>query len=81
MSKLKKDGLVNEFDYDTAREIDFCESCVIGKIHHHPFPRDDRERAKEPLGLIHSDVCGKISSLSVGHSEHFVIFIDDNTNY
>ena len=81
LSKLKKDGLVKEFDYDAAQEIDFCESCVRGKMHRLPFPSDGRERAEEPLGLIHSDVCGKISSPSLGRAEYFVVFIDDNTHF
>ena len=69
LSKLKKDGLVNGFDYNTTKEIDFCESCVTGKIHRCPFPRSSQARAEEPLALIHSDVCGKISSPSLGRAE------------
>ena len=71
----------NGFDYDISKEIDFCESCVSGKIHRCPFPRNGRERAEEPLGLIHSDVCGKISSPSLSRAEYFVVFIDDKTHY
>ena len=55
------------------------ESCVSGKIHKFPFPKAGRERAKEPLGLVHSDICGKISSPSLGQTEYFVVFIDDKT--
>ena len=40
-----------------------------------------RERAEEPQGLIHSDVCGKISSPSFVCVEYSVIFIDSNTYY
>ena len=81
LSKLKKDGLVNGLDYDISKEIDFCESCLSGKIHRCSFPRNGRERAEEPLGLIHSDVCGKISSPSLSLAEYFVVFIDDKTHY
>ena len=66
ISKLKKCELVNGFDYDVLEKLDFCEPCVSGKIHQNPFPKVGRERATEPLGLIHSDVCGKISSPSLG---------------
>ena len=81
LSKLKNDGLVNEFYYDATQEINLCESCLSGKMHRRSFPSDGRERAEEPLGLIHSDVCGKISSPSLGLAEYFVIFIDDHTHY
>ena len=62
MCTLKKDRLVNGLDYDVSKEIDFCEFCVSGKIHRSSFPKCGRERAEEPLGLVHSDVCGKIGS-------------------
>ena len=78
---LKKDGLVRGFDYDTSQVIDFCESCIGGKIHRNPFPKSGRERAREPLELVHSDVCGKISSPSLSQAEYFVTFIDDKTHY
>ena len=58
LCKLAKDELVKGLDYDVTKGIDFCESCVSGKIHQSAFPGAGRERAKEPLGLIHSDVCG-----------------------
>ncbi len=64
-NRLAKDGLVIGLDYDVSKNIDFCEPCVSGKIHRSAFPGTGRERAKEPLGLIHSDVCGKINSLVV----------------
>ena len=78
---LKKDGLVNGLDYDVSKEIDFCESCVSGKIHRSSFPKSGRERAEEPLGLVHSDVCGKISSPSLSQAEYFIVFVDDKTHY
>lgn len=53
---------------------------MSGKIHRSAFPGTGRERAKEPLGL-HSDVCGKIDSPSLGGAEYFVTFIDDKTHY
>ena len=81
LTTLKKDGLVRGFDYDTSQVIDFCEPCIGGKIHRNPFPKSGRERAREPLELVHSDVCGKISSPSLGKAEYFVTFIDDKTHY
>ena len=75
---LKKDGLVNGLDYNVSKEIDFCESCVSGKIHQSSFPKSGRERAE---GLIHSDVCGKISSPSLSQAEYFIVFVDDKTHY
>ena len=78
---LKKDGMVNGLDYDVSKEIDFCVSCVSGKIHRSPFPKSGRERAEEPLGLVHSDVCGKISSPSLSQAKYFIVFVYDKTHY
>ena len=58
LRKLAKDELVSGLDYDISKEIDFCESCVNGKICQSPFSGGGRERAEEPLGFVHSDVCG-----------------------
>ena len=78
---LKKDGMVNGIDYDVSKEIDFCESCVSGKIHRSSFPKSGRERAEESLGLVHSDVCGKISSPSLSQADYFIVFVDDKIHY
>ena len=38
-----------------------------------------RRRAKEPLGLVHSDVCRKIQTPSLGGGHYSLTVIDDNT--
>ena len=38
-------------------------------------------RAKEPLELIHSDVCGPINIQARGGYEYFVTFTDDYSRY
>ena len=63
LQKLAREKLVDAFDYDMSREISFCQPCVEGKLHKNPFP-DGRKRAKEPLALVHSDVCGKMSTVT-----------------
>jgi transposase InsO family protein len=53
----------------------------MGKHHRSSFPTGGGKRAKEPLGLIHSDVCGKVNCKSLSSSEYFITFIDDCTRY
>ena len=81
LQKLAKNKLVDGFDYDAAKEINFCESCVEGKHHRCHFPTSGGKRAKEPLGLVHSVVCGKMNSQSLSGAEYFLTFIDDKTRY
>ena len=81
LQKLAKHELVNGFDFDMTKEINFCESCVEGKHHRRHFPTIGGKRSVEPLGLVHSDVCGKISTESLSGAEYFLTFIDDTTRY
>ena len=53
--------MVNGFDYDVSKENGFCESCAEGKHSRSQFPTGGGKRSDEPLGLVHSDVCGKMN--------------------
>ena len=78
LQKLAKNELAVGFDYDVSKEIHFCEPCAQGKHHRSRFPS---KRSEEPLGLVHSDVCGKINTKSLSGAEYFVTFIDDKTHF
>lgn len=80
LKELAADELVKEFDYHHAtKDSPLCEPCCKGKQHKNPFPQSSDRRAANPLDLIHSDVCGKMSSKSLSGAEYFVMFIDDKT--
>ena len=80
LQKLSRGNLVEEFDYNASNDISFCEPCLKGKHRRSQFPMHS-EKKSQPLELVHSDVCGKLSSKSLGGAEYFVTFIDDNTRY
>ena len=81
LEKLARDNLVDGFDYDSSRGISFCQACVDRKLHRSQFLTTRGKRAKEPLGLIHSDVCGKIQTRPLGRGYYFLTFIEDSTRY
>lgn len=54
-----------------------CQGCVLGKNHRESFPQESKWRAKEPLELIHSDVCGPMQTPSLSGNRYFITFIDD----
>ena len=57
-----------------------CESCLEGKMTKRSFSAKGT-RAKGPLQLVHSDVCGPVSVQARGGYEYFVTFIDDYSRY
>ena len=54
---------------------------ISGKHHRSHFPTSGGTRSKEFLGLVYSDLCGKINTQSLGGAEYFLTFIDDKTHY
>ena len=81
LQKLAKENLVDGYDYDKSKDIDFLESYAEGKHHRSKFPVNKSERVKTPLDLVHSDVCGKMSAKSLSGTEYFRTFIDNHTRY
>ena len=60
MLKLHKDGVLSSFDF---KSYDTCESCLLGKMTKVHFIGVG-ERAKDLLELIHTDVCGPMSTVA-----------------
>lgn len=54
-----------------------CIDCVAGKQRHDPFQNKSVRRASRPLQLVHSDICGPITSESNSHKRYFITCIDD----
>ena len=81
LQQLAKENMVNDFDYDSSKEINFCQACVEGKLHKKPFRTTGGKRAEEQLELVHSDVCGPMSAPSLSGGLYFLSFIDDYSRY
>ena len=77
LEALSRGGMVDGLDLDQSKTIFFCEPCVMAKSQRTSFPKTSGTRATKPLALIHTDVCGKISTKSLSGAEYFVTFIDD----
>ena len=54
-----------------------CEGCLLGKHHREMFDKGKAWRAKEPLQLIHSDICGRLEVPYISHAVSFLTVIDD----
>ena len=77
ISKLHQHGLLNSFDFES---FETCEYCLLGKMTKTPFTGHN-ERVNDLLGLIHSDVCGPLSSTARGGYQYFITFTDDFSRY
>lgn len=59
---------------------DICEDCIKGKMSRKPFPKTATP-TEEALDCIVSDVCGPLSTQSIGANKYFVTFIDLYSKY
>jgi transposase InsO family protein len=55
-----------------------CRGCALGKYTKTVFPSSD-SRLVGVLDLIHTNVCGPMSCVSLGGREYYVTFIDDHS--
>jgi hypothetical protein len=77
IERLHKDSLLSSFDFES---FDTCESYLLGKMTKAPFTSQS-ERASDLLGLVHTDICGPMSSVVRGCFQYFITFIDDFSRY
>src|SRR5688572_29412961 len=77
MKKLHSDGLLTSFDFES---YETCEACLLGKMTKTPFTGFP-ERAVDLLELVHSDVCGPMSTTARGGFQYFITFTDDFSRY
>ena len=60
----------------SIEQSDVCRGCALGKYTKIVFSSSDM-RAAGVLDLIHTDICGPMSSLSLTGFEYYISFIDD----
>lgn len=80
MNKLSRQDMVSDFTYGQRSDEIFCEQCAEGKQTRNSFKARTEIKAKQPLELVHSDVCG-MGEPSLSGSLYFVTFVDDHTRY
>lgn len=73
---LQKNDMAVGFPILQQKDTSNCRTCVLGKQTRLPFVSSSW-RASEKLQLIHTDVCGPMSEVSLNGCKYFIIFIDD----
>ena len=66
---------------EIKKKVGVCEPYTEGKRHCTKFPDGEAKRSDTVLGLVSSDVCGKMSPRSLGGREYFLMFTDEKTRY
>nr|GEV75180.1 retrotransposon protein, putative, Ty1-copia subclass [Tanacetum cinerariifolium] len=77
MDKIQRDGILQTTHYESLKK---CKSCISGKMGHKPFPHKV-ERAKDLLGLVHTDVCGPFRTVSREGASYFIFITNDFSHY
>ncbi|RVW82648.1 Retrovirus-related Pol polyprotein from transposon TNT 1-94 [Vitis vinifera] len=73
---MQEAGMVEDMP-EISVNAQTCESCELGKQQRQPFPQNMSKRATHNLELIHSDICGPMSTASLSNNVYFALFIDD----
>lgn len=79
--KMKADGLIEDMKIVECGVIELCESCAKGKMSRVPFPKKSLSETRQPLDLIHSDVCGPMRTQTPSGKRYVVTFIDDFSRF
>ena len=77
INKLFKGKFFDPYDFESYGT---CESCLIGKMTKTSFT-GYRERASDILDLVHTDICGPISTQARSGYSYFITFIDDISRF
>nr|GEX86614.1 retrotransposon protein, putative, Ty1-copia subclass [Tanacetum cinerariifolium] len=77
IEKLQHDGLLNSINIESLGK---CVSCMSGKMARKPYSHQV-ERAKDLLGLIHTNVCGPFKIVSRQGASYFVTFTNEFSRY
>ncbi|GJZ19872.1 retrotransposon protein, putative, ty1-copia subclass [Tanacetum coccineum] len=77
IEKLQHDRLLNSTN---LRAFEKYVPCMSGKMARKPYTHQV-DRAKDLLGLIHTDVCGAFKIVSRQGASYFVTFTDDFSRY
>lgn len=74
LKTMKNKDMVLGMNFTSKTSEINCEVCAKCKIHVQPFkPSSNRE--KDILGLVHSDICGPMSTESIGGAKYILLLL------
>ncbi|MCO5610007.1 hypothetical protein L7F22_064242 [Adiantum nelumboides] len=80
LQQAAKDSLVEGLP--TVRSpTGVCEPCQLSKQHRVAFSKQASTRASAPLALVHTDLCGPMSTSSLSGLCYMLVLVDDFSRY
>ena len=76
LDTICKQQLLDGIPRELETELMECKICIENKMHNLPF-ENKRNKAKEILEIVHTDVCGPFKTTGFNAEKYFVSFIDD----
>jgi hypothetical protein len=67
-------------DLDGTSSQSHCDSCILAKHPHMPYPSSSSLPAQRFLELVHSDICGPFPTATLHGKHYFILFLDDHTH-
>ena len=80
MVHMARQHIALGFTLPRKSKLSLCEGCIFGKLSNSPFPSHQTTTTK-PLQLVHTDICGPLSTPSLSGNVYFLTFIDDFTRF
>lgn len=78
---MLKNGLLHSMKFSNSEKLSECDVCAREKLTSKPFPTGDKERTRELLEIVHTDICGPMRHALVGGKKYFVTFIDNKSRW
>lgn len=80
IKKLISEDLAIGIKITTCSDNTVCEHCIKGKLTQTKFLKS-KNREKEPMKLIHSDLCGPMQTATPSGNRYFLTLIDDCSRF
>lgn len=82
LREMSSKGVVDDLEINKMTEENpFCKGCAYGKQHRLSFPKSGARRANAAGETFHVDLCGKMSTPSIGGANYFMLLKDDFSRY
>ena len=79
-SRINKLVKNNYFDHNDFQSLETCESCLKRKMTKSPFTGHE-DKMTELLVLVHTDICGPMTTQAREGYSYFITFIDDLSRF